>query len=1015
MKAAPQEYAAWIAANEASPSDHQRQRAAAARFVHRPLISIILPVYKVPLSYLKRTIDSLLAQTYPHWEACIAFADPENETNWRSLQIQAAQDPRIRLLELDQNEGISANSNAALAIAKGEFVALLDHDDELSPSALFRMVEAIEAEPNADFLYSDKDCIDAQSTLRQRPLFKPCWSPEMLFSVNYLTHLNVMRRSVVEAVGGFRSQTDGAQDWDIFLRVCWQSRAIVRVPDVQYHWRLHEASTSLAGVTAKPYASGGQLQALQEHVARLGLPATLVPHPDSNFHLRWNLPSFVTIHLIVDATDQGGPRDETALPGQSPCEAILRRVQESLSTIEGCKSSATILVDEVDSPATAKFPTGWEVLACCNDTKARVVNQALARHMAATDALVFVSGRVDSLTEGWLEEMVGWVTCHPGVGFSSGLILDAAGNVVEAGLVLDREGHGSPLFRGIPPHQWGWFGGPLWYRNTTAVSPWLAAISAESYLSAGGFDEHLPWQRSFPSLCKAIGSSGKRGLVDPHARATLTAGELPAVPAFDESLKHDPYFHPAFCSVVPLKLGKNSQASATSGALHDGEQVLIVGGMHRSGTSLLASLCEGAGVSMGDRLLGVGGGGNPKGHYEDCDFLEFHQQALLANGLNPAGYTTQDTIHVPEAMLDRAQSLIASRSGPDRLWGWKDPRTVLFLDFWHTILPNAKYLFVFRSPWEVIESFFRRGDGEFICNPSLAVSVWLHYNRLIVDFVKRHPSQCVLKELSQAVDDPASVFQEMRDRLHVPIGPPSDRYEEGLLHRAGFAWRSTIVREYAPDAYNLYLEMQNMTGSRATLPDVAAATGQSLTHNNSQVFEQWSQTSRTEMRAQQLESHEKELTAQFVDSEQQRESLAERLKQVAASHEQSLAAFGRLSNQLDILAHQVASSSSEMAQMAGIVGPAAALPPASVWLHDSDAMHTTHPLLGIVEAKASALSSQLQVSEDLIGQLKKQAAKGSKTFVKRMEQESRRLYGQIRTVLKKVEREILRVKRKASA
>ena len=458
-----------------------------------------------------------------------------------------------------------------------------------------------------------------------------------------------------------------------------------------------------------------------------------------------------------------------------------------------------------------------------------------------------------------------------------------------------------------------------------------------------------------------------------------------------------------------------SVCSATSGAPHAGEQVLIVGGMHRSGTSLLASLCEGAGVSMGDRLLGVGGGGNPKGHYEDCDFLEFHQQALLANGLNPAGYTTQATIHVPEAMLDRAQSLIASRSGPDRLWGWKDPRTVLFLDFWHTILPNAKYLFVFRSPWEVIESFFRRGDGEFICNPSLAVSVWLHYNRLIVDFVKRHPSQCVLKELSQAVEDPAGVFHEMRDRLHVPVGSPPARYDEGLLHRAGFAWRSTIVREYAPDAYNLYLEMQNMTGSRATLPDVAAAAGRSLTHSISQVFEQWSQTSRTEMRAQQLESREKKLTAQLVDAEQQRESLAERLKQVAASHEQSLAAFGRLSNQLDILAHQVASRSSEMAQMAVIVGPAAALPPASVWLHDSDAMHTTHPLLGIVEAKASALSSQLQVSEDLIGQLKKQAAKGSKTFVKRMEQESRRLCGQIRTVLKKVEREILRVKRKASA
>ncbi len=470
-----------------------------------------------------------------------------------------------------------------------------------------------------------------------------------------------------------------------------------------------------------------------------------------------------------------------------------------------------------------------------------------------------------------------------------------------------------------------------------------------------------------------------------------------------ESVRSFPALSKSVCSVTSEQ------------AMHASEHVLIVGGMHRSGTSLLASLCEGAGVSMGDRLLGVGGGGNPKGHFEDCDFLEFHQQALLANGLNPAGYTMEAEIHVPEAMLDRAKSLIASRSGPGRLWGWKDPRTALFLDFWHALLPNAKYLFVFRSPWEVIESFFRRGDGEFIHNPSLAVGVWLHCNRLIVDFVKRHPSQCVLKELSQAVDDPAGVFHEIRDRLHVPIGPPPDRYDKGLLHRAGFAWRSTIVREYAPDAYDLYLKMQNMTGSRATLPGLAAAaTGQSVLHSNghSIIFEEWAQTSRTEMRAQQLESREKELTAQVVDSEQQRESLVQSQQQLAASHEQSLATLGRLSNLLDSLANQVASSSSEMAQIAGIVGPAAALPPVSVWLHDSHAMH---PLVGIVEAKASALSAQLRISEDLIGQLKKQAAKGRKTFLNRMEQESRRLYGQTRTVLKKVEREIRRVKRKASA
>jgi hypothetical protein len=416
-----------------------------------------------------------------------------------------------------------------------------------------------------------------------------------------------------------------------------------------------------------------------------------------------------------------------------------------------------------------------------------------------------------------------------------------------------------------------------------------------------------------------------------------------------------------------------------SGALHAGEHVLIVGGMHRSGTSLLASLCEGAGVRMGKQLLGVGGGGNPKGHYEDRDFLEFHEQALLANGLGYAGYSAQSKIHVPETMMDRAKSLIASRSGPDRIWGWKDPRTVLFLDFWHALLPNAKYLFVFRSPWEVIDSLFCRGEEEFNSNPSLALSAWLHCNRLIVDFIKRHPSQCVFKEVSQVVDDPAAVFNEIRDRLHGPLGPPPDRYEKGLLHQAGFAWRSTIVRACAPDAYDLYLEMQNMTGSRAMLPDLASATSQSFLQSNTHsiIFEEWAKTSRTGMRLQKLESREKELRAQVVAAEQQKESLAERLQKVTASHEQSLARLGRLSNLLDSLANQVASSTREMAQMAGLDEPVATLPPASVCLHDSQTTETMHPLLGIVEAKAAALSAQLQVSEDLIDQLKKQAAKRS--------------------------------------
>jgi cellulose synthase/poly-beta-1,6-N-acetylglucosamine synthase-like glycosyltransferase len=236
MSASPAEYAAWIVSQEV-PRDRQRERTHARHdtTAAAPLVSVLIPVYRVKTRFLVRTLESLAAQTFRNWEACLACAAPDDLDNRRLLEEWAARDPRFRVAFLDSNGGISANSNAALSMAQGDFVALLDHDDELAPFALTRMAEAIAADPEADFLYSDKDSIDEDSTLRQNALFKPEWSPEILFSVNYLTHFNLMRRSIVDEIGGFRSETDGAQDWDIFLRACSRSRHVVRVPGVHYH------------------------------------------------------------------------------------------------------------------------------------------------------------------------------------------------------------------------------------------------------------------------------------------------------------------------------------------------------------------------------------------------------------------------------------------------------------------------------------------------------------------------------------------------------------------------------------------------------------------------------------------------------------------------------------------------------------------------------------------------------------------------------------------------------------
>jgi GT2 family glycosyltransferase/SAM-dependent methyltransferase len=593
-QAAPVEYACWIAAHEQAPE--ARPVATATVADGEPLLSIVMPVYRVKTAFLERTLASLAAQTWTRWEACIACADPDNLENRRVLERFAARDPRFRVEFLAHNRGISANSNAALAMARGKFIALLDHDDELSRNALADMAAAIAAEPEADFLYSDKDSIDEDSTLRQNALFKPEWSPEILFSVNYLTHFNVIRRRLVEEVGGFRSETDGAQDWDLFLRVCSRSRKVVRVPGIHYHWRIHSASTS-TGLAAKPYAAEGQIRALEDHVARLGLPARIVPNDDSGFHVRWLPPQSLRVHVVIDGTGESHER----------ATAVARSAHAAARSC-GHACAVTVLVQGA-IPATDRHPEGVRFVGCSPQSLPATVNAAVHERLGETDAIVVVSARVAMHSDGWLADLVGWVGCHPEIGFATSLVLDAEGTVAEAGLVVDGLGRGSPMFRGSPLRQWGWFGGPLWYRNCTAAHPWSVAVAADAWLAAGGLDERLGWESAFVDLCRSIHRSGRRGLVDPHARAMLHAGDLPPVPPFHETLREDPYFHPAFSAVAPLTLDASTMAAPRPAApRHSGLRLWRSSGRPTSARPVAArsyaedalALAGAFGVSMAD-------------------------------------------------------------------------------------------------------------------------------------------------------------------------------------------------------------------------------------------------------------------------------------------------------------------------------------------------------------------------------------------------------------------------------
>ena len=236
-----------------------------------PRFSIITPVYNPPREAFEHCVRSVLGQTNPDWEWCLSNdASPDDWVASRLQELQLA-DPRIRVVDRAKNGGIVAASNDAIALARGEFLVLLDNDDELHPETLQEVASALDAEPECDYLYSDENKISPEGA-HFDDFAKPTWSPERLLAQNYTSHLSVLRRTLVERVGRFRSGFDGSQDYDLILRVIEQARHVVHVPKVLYHWRTLPTSTASAA-SAKPYAFVAALKAVGEHLQRTDTPA----------------------------------------------------------------------------------------------------------------------------------------------------------------------------------------------------------------------------------------------------------------------------------------------------------------------------------------------------------------------------------------------------------------------------------------------------------------------------------------------------------------------------------------------------------------------------------------------------------------------------------------------------------------------------------------------------------------------------------------------------------------------
>ncbi|MDH4390396.1 MAG: glycosyltransferase family 2 protein [Aquabacterium sp.] len=506
-------YADWIAEVEqpAVPS-LQAQAAQMLGWQIKPLISVVVPVYDTPLEQLRACLDSVLAQTYPHWELCVADDASPNPAVRELLQAVAQSDPRVHLCLRQTNGHITQASNNAIALASGEFIALLDHDDTLAPHALFAIVERLQQRPQAQIVYSDEDKLDTQGR-RCDPFFKPDWAPDLLLSQNYVSHLGVYRRSLVEAVGGFRAGFEGAQDYDLLLRcvACIDDPAdILHVPQVLYHWRKSAGSTA-ADHAQKPYATEAALQALQAH-ADMHTPGVLVSViAPGLYRQHWPLPDPPPLVSLIVPTRDGGDTLRQCI------DSILQRtsyVHYEILVVDNQSCQPQTMAYLAGLPA--QHPGRIRVLRFDHPFNYAAINN-LGVAEASGSIVGLINDDVEVISPEWLGEMVGHVL-RPDIGCVGAKLYYPDDTVQHAGVVLGIggiAGHSHKYFDRSDP---GYFGRLRIAHDVSAVTGAVLMVRKSVYEAVGGLDaEHLHVAFNDVDFCLKVREAGWRNLFTPFA------------------------------------------------------------------------------------------------------------------------------------------------------------------------------------------------------------------------------------------------------------------------------------------------------------------------------------------------------------------------------------------------------------------------------------------------------------------------------------------------------------------
>ncbi|MEZ5541713.1 MAG: glycosyltransferase family 2 protein [Pseudomonadota bacterium] len=510
-KANPIDYLQWIDRFEqVSQPDAAEIARIVSRFQRPPVISILLPVYNTDPTLLSRCIASVRAQSYPHWELCIADDASTDPAVRSTLEALAATDDRIIVTYRSDNGHISAATNTAMELANGDYLALLDHDDELAEHALLHIAQAVLEHPGAKIVYSDDDKID-ELDQRYNPHMKPDWNPDLLLSQNYITHLLVVSSDLMKSLGGMRPGFEGSQDHDLLLRCAQRLKPgeIVHVPRVLYHWRAQAGSTAQSPAS-KDYTTDAGLRAIRDHLERQGLSAVVTPGRTPNtYRVKYPLPAPPPrVSIIIPTRDQ--PR-------------LLRACIDSILTSTTYPDFEILILDnQTSDPAALEYldriaaTKGVSVLRYDHPFNYSALCNFGARQ-ASGDILCFLNNDTEVITPEWLEEMVAHAV-REDIGCVGAKLLYSDGSIQHAGVILGIGGVAGHAHKHADRNTHGYFSRLHLVQNLSAVTGACLVVRREIFEQVAGFNEtDLPVAFNDVDFCLRVRQAGYRNLWTPYA------------------------------------------------------------------------------------------------------------------------------------------------------------------------------------------------------------------------------------------------------------------------------------------------------------------------------------------------------------------------------------------------------------------------------------------------------------------------------------------------------------------